>query len=129
MFINWSKICTLYIDKRWKSMIVRSEIAGTGSPGASYSYQLSGPHKHRRFRNRCHRNPCAKGIYSYLYETSFILSNMHWVLLVICPSSRVVYILDSLMKRVQNPVDTYYLLKLLYMAFASETKLAYPRVS
>ncbi|CAH1438227.1 unnamed protein product [Lactuca virosa] len=73
------------------------------------------PHKHRRFRNRCHRNPCAKGIYSYLYETSFILSNMHWVLLVICPSSRVLYILDSLMKRVQNPVDTYYLLKLLDM--------------
>nr|KAJ0204074.1 hypothetical protein LSAT_V11C500268780 [Lactuca sativa] len=36
----------------------------------------------------------------------------HWVLLVICPSNHIVYILDSLMKPIQNPVDNYYLLKL-----------------
>ena len=46
---------------------------------------------------------------------SFILiclkfTSAHWILLVICPSNRVVYILDSLMKDVQSPVDTYYLL-------------------
>ncbi|KAL7612365.1 hypothetical protein Lser_V15G09295 [Lactuca serriola] len=43
--------------------------------------------------------------------------SMHWVLLVICPSNHIVYILDSLMKPMKNPVDNYYLLKLLEKAF------------
>nr|KAJ0189162.1 hypothetical protein LSAT_V11C800443420 [Lactuca sativa] len=41
------------------------------------------------------------------------ITSMHWVLLVICPSNHIVYILDSLMKPMKNPVDNYYLLKLL----------------
>ncbi|CAH1454434.1 unnamed protein product [Lactuca virosa] len=45
------------------------------------------------------------------------LQNTHWVLLVICPSNHIVYILDSLMKPMKNPVDNYYLLKLLEKAF------------
>ncbi|CAH1413653.1 unnamed protein product [Lactuca virosa] len=45
------------------------------------------------------------------------LQNMHWVLLVICPSNHIVYILDSLMKPMKNLVDNYYLLKHLEKAF------------
>ncbi|CAI9276142.1 unnamed protein product [Lactuca saligna] len=44
------------------------------------------------------------------------LQNTHWVLLVICPSNHIVYILDSLMKPMKNPVDNYYLLQLLKKA-------------
>nr|KAJ0198042.1 hypothetical protein LSAT_V11C700381000 [Lactuca sativa] len=41
------------------------------------------------------------------------ITSTHWVLLVICPSNHIVHILDSLMKHTKNPVDNYYLLKLL----------------
>nr|KAJ0209180.1 hypothetical protein LSAT_V11C400222820 [Lactuca sativa] len=58
----------------------------------------------------------------YNYFIKWSLSFVHWVLLVICPSSRVTYILDSLMKPKQNPLDTCYLLKLLDMAFARHEK-------
>nr|KAJ0224537.1 hypothetical protein LSAT_V11C100047740 [Lactuca sativa] len=45
------------------------------------------------------------------------ITSTHWVLLVICPSNHIVYILDSLMKPMKNPVDNYYLLQLLKKAF------------
>ncbi|CAH1452745.1 unnamed protein product [Lactuca virosa] len=41
---------------------------------------------------------------------------------MIFPSSRVAYILDSMKKPMQNPVDTCYVLKLLDMAFARYEK-------
>nr|KAJ0199189.1 hypothetical protein LSAT_V11C600329920 [Lactuca sativa] len=61
-------------------------------------------------------------INSNLFFCLFILkfqniTDTHWVLLVIFPSNHIVYILDSLIKSMQNLVDNYYLFKLLEMAF------------
>ncbi|CAH1414314.1 unnamed protein product [Lactuca virosa] len=63
--------------------------------------------------------PCSMALgsdFEYSFDTVYL------VLLVICPSSRVTYILDSLMKPKKNPLDTCYLLKLLDMAFARYEK-------
>nr|KAJ0188677.1 hypothetical protein LSAT_V11C900497040 [Lactuca sativa] len=68
----------------------------------------------------CQKYP--EGVASYLVDAMRLhhgklfliapyLQNKHWVLLVTCPRNRTVYVLDSLKKSVEKPVDTYCLLK------------------
>ncbi|CAI9265402.1 unnamed protein product [Lactuca saligna] len=61
-------------DKRLKSIVVRSEIAGTGSPGSSYSYQLSEFNLGSKLRGIC-----------FYSVTSFIAIFLFMIMLIAHP--------------------------------------------